>query len=195
MTTAVLFFDLEDFTATTSSIPNEQTLNMLNIIIPTIMMLIRSYKGEVEKNTGDGVMAIFGSETRDNFEIARDAVEGAMTIRAAMLHHVQPLLERDLLPVMNFRIGIDMGEILVARIGNPTISFLTAVGSAANRAAKLQSLADTNGICIGENLYHHIYPELQYYCDERDDKEWDWFVTELNRRAYKFYDLTAQWVD
>ena len=63
MKAAIMFFDLEDFTATCSKTPHESMLLMLNILIPPTMDIVRHWNGEIEKNTGDGIMAIFGTET------------------------------------------------------------------------------------------------------------------------------------
>jgi len=176
MEAAVLFFDLVDFTATTSKISQEQTLSTLNLIIPTIMQIIRNWQGEIEKNTGDGLMAIFGTETRDSSIIARDAAECAMAIKFVMINDVQQKLVDLGLPPMNFRIGIDMGQLLIARIGIHSYSFLTAVGSAANRAAKLQSLARGNGICVGYNLFSNLHAVLHNYGEQGSDLSWNWIV-------------------
>jgi class 3 adenylate cyclase len=81
MEAAIFFFDLQDFTSISSQLPNENVLYLLNTIIPEMMQIVRHWKGEVEKNTGDGLMAIFGTETRNSFLIARDAVECAMTMK------------------------------------------------------------------------------------------------------------------
>ena len=81
MEAAILFFDLENFTTTSSKISNELVLYTLNSIIPMIMQIVRKWNGEIEKNTGDGIMAIFGTETRNSFLIARDAIESAMVMR------------------------------------------------------------------------------------------------------------------
>ena len=96
----------------------------------------------MEKNTGDGLMAIFGTETRNSFLIARDAIESAMAMQYVMLNDIHSRLVNEGLPVMNFRIGIDMGEVLISRIGMNSLNFLTVVGDAANRASKLQALAE-----------------------------------------------------
>src|SRR5262245_52742674 len=174
MTASVLFFDLADFTATSSRLAQEQTLYMLNLIIPTMMRIVRHWNGEIEKNTGDGIMAIFGTETRDYTSIARDSVEAAMAMRFVMINDVQGNLSDRGLPSMNFRIGIEMGELLIARIGVPSNNFLTAVGDAANRASKLQSLAMDNGICIGEDMALNLHPELHPYCLEGQSQDWSW---------------------
>lgn len=172
MEAAILFFDLQDFTSVSSRLPNEDVLYLLNTIIPEMMHVVRRWQGEIEKNTGDGLMAIFGTETRNSFLIARDAIECAMTMKYLMLNDIQPKLIIDGLPSMNFRIGIDMGEVLISRIGINNSSFLTVVGDAANRASKLQSLANPNGICIAENMYRNIAPILHQYCAENTHESW-----------------------
>lgn len=192
MEAAVLFFDLEDFTSTTSTIAQEQTLHLLNLNIPTVMQIVRNWQGEIEKNTGDGIMVIFGTETRDSAIIARDAIECAMAIRFVMTNDIfQKIIELHL-PVMNFRIGIDMDQLLIARIGIHSYSFLTAVGSGANRAAKLQSLARSNGICIGNNLRDNLHPMLYEYCEEGSDPSWRW-IRGNPSVPYGFFHFLLDW--
>jgi len=191
MNPSILFFDLEDFTGVTSRLPNEYTLYILNLITPIVMNVLAHWEGVIEKNTGDGVMALSGTRTTDQFLIARDAIESAMMIRYVMLHAIHPLLRRQELPLLNFRMGIHMGEVLLARIGIHNASFITAVGSAANRAAKLQSLADSNGICIGDNSFQHLHPMYDEFCYEGEDPNWNW--KNKDGDAYHFYHYEGYW--
>ncbi len=192
MDASILFFDLARFTAETSRLTQEQTLFMLNLIIPTVMRVTRHWNGIIEKNTGDGIMAIFGTETRDKSKIVRDAIEAAMAIRFVMLNDIKAKLASQELPSMDFRIGVETGELLLARIGIHSNNFLTAVGDAANRACKLQGLAGTNGICIGEDVALKLAPELQQYCVLGSDSAWDW---SRGNTPYQFYHFTHDWSD
>ena len=189
MDASVLFFDLAKFTAKTSQLSPEQTLTMLNLIIPLVMRIARHWNGEIEKNTGDGIMAIFGTETRDKTAIARDAVDAAQAIRFVMLNDVSNKLVSLSLPDMNFRIGIEMGPLLIARIGIPNNSFLTAVGDAANRACKLQALAKENGICIGEDVAFSLNQGLLQHCERGHDPSWSWVRGDVH---YPFYHFNHQ---
>lgn len=186
MTTSVLFFDIAKFTTTTSHLPQEYTLYLLNLIIPTVMRIVRHCGGTVEKNTGDGIMAIFGTETLDKTTIAREAIEAALLIKHFMIKDIQDHFSSLGLPDLNFRIGIDMGELLIARIGYNNNTFLTAVGNAANRASKLQALAETNGICIGESIVHNIHSNLHQYCYQGSDESWNWTLQGSNT-AYRYF--------
>ena len=190
MTAAILFFDLQDFTTIASKLLNEIVLHALNSIIPEMMNVVRHWNGEVEKNTGDGLMAIFGTETRNNFLIGRDAIEAAMAMRFIMLGAIREKLVADGLPPFNFRIGLDMDEVLVSRIGIKNMNFLTVVGGAANRASKLQELAGPDGICIGENLYRNLHPSLHEWCEEGEHADWKWTYPTTNT-PYRFFHYTA----
>jgi|SRR3972149_193392 len=192
MVAAILFFDLENFTAIASKLNNEIVLFVLNTIIPGMMHIIKYWNGEIEKTTGDGIMAIFGTETRNNFLIARDAIEAAMTMRYVMLNDIHSKFVNEGLTVINFRIGIEMEEVLVSRIGIKNSNFLTVVGGAANRASKLQTLSDSNGICIGENIYKNLNPLLHKYCREGKSENWKWTYNGI-RTPYKFFHYDANW--
>jgi class 3 adenylate cyclase len=156
MNAAIMFFDFENFTAVTSHISPEQILMILNVATTTVMKIVREWKGTVEKHTGDGVMAIMGTETPDQDRIAREAIEAAHTIKYLMRTDVIPQLVAQGLPPLNFRIGIEMGELLISRIGLHDMNFLAAVGSLPTCASKLECLARPNGIAIGENLARNL---------------------------------------
>jgi len=192
MEAAILFFDLQEFTSISSQLPNESVLYLLNTIIPEMMYTVRHWKGEVEKNTGDGLMAIFGTETRNSFLIARDAIECAMAMKYIMLNDINPKLVSDGLPSFNFRIGIDMGEVLISRIGVNNLNFLTVVGDAANRASKLQELANQNGICIAEDFYKNIAPLLHQFCAEDTNEKWGWKYP-VTGIPYRYFHFTCNW--
>jgi adenylate cyclase len=192
MMAAIMFFDLMDFTLRSVELGNENTLYVLNLIIPLVMHIVKHWDGEIEKNTGDGIMALFGTETRNNFLIARDAIEAAMAIRYVMIKEIDLKFQERGIASFGFRIGIDMEELLIARVGVQGTNFLTVVGSAANRASKLQTYAEPNGICIGENFYRNLHPKLQPSCNQGSNKEWNWIYTRT-QQPYRFFHFVGDW--
>jgi len=194
MNAAILFFDLESFTSVTSHVSLEETLMILNVVTTTVMRIIREWGGTVEKHTGDGVMGILGTETLNAELIAQQAVESAQTIRYLMQNVVVPELIENNLPSLNFRIGIEMGEVLISRIGLHKMNFLTAVGSPANRASKLEALAKPNGIAIGENLARNLHPYLHAFLEKGDDPCWEWLHTD-KVTPYNFYHYNFDWYE
>ncbi len=192
MTAVILFFDFENFTTVTSHLSPEQTLMILNVATTTVMRIVREWNGTVEKHTGDGVMAILGTETAEHDTIAREAIEVAQTIQYIMKSDVLPHLNEQGLPVLNFRIGVEMGEVLISRMGLPRMNFLTAVGSPANRASKLEALARINGIAIGETLANNLHIYLHDYLELGTDKKWEWYY-EDGETPYKYYHYNFEW--
>lgn len=149
---------------------------------------------KLKKNTGDGVMAIIGTEKRDDFLIARDAIETAMAMRYIMLNAIQPKFIEDGIPFINFRIGIDMGEVLISRIGIEGTNHLVVIGDAANRASKLQEFAPSNGIVVGENIYRNLHSMFYQYCREEKHEDWNW-VYETQQKPYRFFSLNLNFIE
>ena len=194
MNAAIMFFDFENFTAVTSHISQEDTLMILNVATTTVMRIVREWDGTVEKHTGDGVMAILGTETQKANIIAQQVIESAQTIKYLMQVDVLPQLVAQGLPSLNFRIGIEMGEVLISRIGLHRMNFLTAVGSPANRASKLEAIARPNGIAIGENLAGNLHPYLHDFLEKGDDPKWDWHHSD-GVTLYNYYHYNFEWYE
>ncbi|WP_312704139.1 adenylate/guanylate cyclase domain-containing protein [Stenotrophomonas lactitubi] len=160
VTAAVIFFDIRGFTRRTSSSQIEElkkTLFMLNCVIPSMMRVLFRHGAYVEKNTGDGLMAILGVGD-DAATIASKALSACAEMLFVLDDIVNPVLQQYGIERVDARVGVDLGEILLARIGVPRgaanhdRSSLTAVGPAANIACKLQGMAGTNEIFCGDRL-------------------------------------------
>ena len=91
---------------------------------------IAEYRGRIFKTTGDGALVEFASTV--------DAVRCAIDIQRAI-----PELNADTPPgkKLEFRIGINVGEIIIAEDGD-------IFGDGVNIAARLEALAGAGGICV-----------------------------------------------
>ena len=73
-----------------------------------------------------------------------------------------------------------MGPLLLARIGVPTggarlaRNFLTAVGPAANIACRLQQMAGTNEIFVGNLVWRNARPDRQQAFEPATPAAWTW---------------------
>lgn len=178
----VIFFDIRGFTELTSSDdPNtlKRTLFLLNCVIPAMMRVLYRYGAYVEKNTGDGLMAVLGVETNAQ-ETAKNALNAATEMFYVLHRLVNPVLVAQGIAPVDARIGMDMGPLLLARIGLPTgsaaheRSSLTAVGPAANRACKLQGLAGTNEIWCGDSIRNAAPPDKLFLFADATPTHWNW---------------------
>ncbi len=167
---AVLFFDIcsfSRFSASSTAADAKKTLLLLNTTIPLMMSIVYDHGGYVEKNTGDGLMAVLGVG-RSNAECAETTLAVAMTMHYAIRECVNPQLRVLGISEIEVRIAADIGTILLAKIGVPSGSanqqrnFITAVGAAANLASKLVEDVAKAGDVLVTDLVRLSTPAAQW---------------------------------
>lgn len=201
MRAAVLFFDIRGFTQRTDSADMQslkRTLFMLNCVIPMMMSVLYRHGAFVEKNTGDGLMAILGAE-EDDAGAANTALSAAAEMFYVLHNVVNPVLSQAGIPSVDARIGMDLGTLLISRIGLPTgtsrhsRNTLTAVGPSANIACKVQGLAGTNQIWCGDLIKVHAEAWRQELFRERTPLDWQWIYSGTeNRYSIWHYDASRR---
>jgi adenylate cyclase len=120
-----------------------------DLIDPTIAV----HTGRVVKRTGDGTLAEFRS--------AVDAVRCAIEVQSAMLERnagVPP--DRRI----EFRIGIHIGDIVEESDGD-------LMGDNVNIAARLEGIAEPNGIYLSGAAYEQVRDKLKEEFEDLGDKE------------------------
>jgi class 3 adenylate cyclase len=176
LTAAVLFFDIRDFRSRVKSDDGDdmkRALHMLDCVIPMAMHVVYDFGGYVEKNTGDGIMAVVGAEESSE-KCANDALSIATTLF--------------------YSIGIDAGTLLISRIGVATgsakhpRSFLTVVGPTANIARAVQEMAGTDETWVGDLVKAHASVKSQPFFLDKTPAEWHWvhLKTGLPYRVWHF---------
>ena len=108
---------------------------------------IKQHQGRVVKSTGDGMLAEFPSVVEA--VLCAVEVQGAMSLRNAGVAEDQQVA---------FRIGINVGDV----IAEPEDIF----GDGVNIAARLEGLAEPNGICISRAVHEQIRDKLLYRFDD-----------------------------
>jgi adenylate cyclase len=103
---------------------------------------ITRHRGQVVDTAGDSVLATFDSPV--------EAVECAVEIQAELARRNRRLVEDRR---MQFRIGINLGDV-IAREDN------TVYGDAVNIAARLESLAQPDGITVSGTVFDHAENKL-----------------------------------
>jgi adenylate cyclase len=98
---------------------------------------ITGHEGRVVKTTGDGLLAEFSS--------AVQAVLCALKIQDEMARrNLDTSADRQ----VQFRIGINLGEVIFEDDD--------IFGDGVNIAARLENLAEPNGICLSDDVYRHV---------------------------------------
>jgi class 3 adenylate cyclase len=133
---AILAADVEGYSRLMNA-DEEQTLATLTSHRTIIDALIEKAHGQIFGTAGDSVLAEFPSIVH--------AFNSAVAIQRAMWRANQELVEDRR---MNFRIGINVGDVLVK---NGDI-----FGDGVNIAARLEGLADVGGICVTRGVRDHL---------------------------------------
>jgi adenylate cyclase len=194
---SVLFFDISGFSARTGSAELadlKKTVYMLDCVIPMVMRVVFDLDGHVEKNTGDGIMAIFGIGAANGG--AFDATRSAMMSRWTLENIVNPHLAAKGIEPVHGRWTIDNGTFILARIGTQTgtaahdRNFLTAVGPTANIASKLLAVADPWDITIGDSVRNGLPETWQAWTTDVTPADWTWVYSQ-SRERYRIWDFTG----
>lgn len=146
---AVLWFsDLRDFTGLNERLPPDQVLELLNNYFQLVGDALAKHGGEILKFIGDGVMAYFPAEdalfmpmvTAAALEAARQLIDDAEAANEARATGgAEPI---------KFGIGLHVGAVTFGNIGTEDRLDFTVIGSAVNRASRLEGLTKALGVRV-----------------------------------------------
>jgi adenylate cyclase len=142
-TIAVLFADLRSFTGIAERKLPYDLVFLLNSYFESVGEAITSSGGMVDKFIGDGVMALFGVDSRPE-RGCREALAAARR----MIEQVEALsrnLAEELPEPLRIGIGIHCGPAVVGRMGYGATVHVTAIGDTVNVASRLQDLTKEFG--------------------------------------------------
>jgi adenylate cyclase len=108
---------------------------------------VREHQGRIVKYTGDGMLAEFPSVV--------EAVLCAVEVQAGMRHRNLGVNADERI---SFRIGINLGDV----IAEPEDIY----GDGVNIAARLEAIAESDGICISESVFEQVRDKLPYPFDD-----------------------------
>jgi class 3 adenylate cyclase len=150
----VLFSDISGFTKLLSAVDPEKVVAILNEYLTEMTNIVFSNGGMVDKFVGDAVIGIFGAPTAtegDTVRAVRTAVE--MQKRLRML---QNGWKRSFREVIEARIAVNTGEVILGNIGSPQRMDYTAIGEAVNIASRLQSIAELGTVVVSKSTYGEV---------------------------------------
>lgn len=147
----MFFSDIEGFTRLSEQMEPERLVQFLNEYLTEMTMAVRSSGGQVDKYIGDTVMAFWGAPVRTDRH-AHLACEAALKMRAVLLER-QPVWEKKYGHRIQFRSGINSGEVVVGDMGTELKSNYTVFGDAVGVASWLEGCNKFYGtyMLVGEN--------------------------------------------
>src|SRR6266511_2527766 len=151
----VCFVDMVNSTKITTEISDRQKVRQYySIFINTMAVLAKNYGAKIVKNAGDALIFYF-PETADpaNEQVFNEMFECFTTMILAR-NIINAKLHSENLPSVSYRISADYGRVEVATSTSSKSEDL--FGSTMNICAKINSMAEPNGIVIGGDLYQII---------------------------------------
>jgi CheY-like chemotaxis protein len=127
-----------------------------SIFINTMAILVKNYGGKIVKSAGDALIFYFPqtSDASSNEAAFNDAFECFTTMILAR-DIINAKMHSDSLPSVSYRISADYGKVEVAT-STSSRGGEDLFGSTMNICAKINSMAEANGIVIGGDLYRII---------------------------------------
>jgi len=148
---SVLFADIAGFTAMSEKMEPAQVIELLNEYFSFISRASEMCHGSIDKYMGDCAMVTFGVPDVDELH-SFHAIQCCVLIQRVVkiLNHQRT--KKGSVSV-EFRVGINSGEMLAGYMGSPERMQYTVIGDSVNLASRLCTAASRGQILITEEMY------------------------------------------
>jgi adenylate cyclase len=148
---SVLFADIAGFTQMSESMTPSAVNALLNEYFSLIAEAAHLFQGHIDKFMGDCAMIVFGVP-EDDPEHAYHAITCGVMIRR-LSEALNERRQRQGQPPVQFRIGVNSGEMLAGNMGSRERMEYTVVGDAVNLASRLSHAAGPGEIIVTEEVH------------------------------------------
>lgn len=148
----ILFLDVVDSTRMGRHLDPEDVLEIMGGALQRFTAIIEQHHGQVDRYLGDGLMAIFGTPIAHEDD-AEQAVRAGLAIAADARQYAQEVADRWRVQRFEVRVGINTGQVA---LGGASFANYTAMGTAVNLAARMESAAAPGGVLISRETYQHV---------------------------------------
>lgn len=152
--TTIMFTDFAGFSTISQKMPPSEIVQLLNEYFRELIPIITKKYGFPDKYIGDAIVAIFGAPVKlENH--AEMAVSCAIEMQLKMRQiNDQRLAEGK--PILEMRIGINSGEVIVGALGSDEKMDYTSIGETTNLANRMESVCQIGHILISEKTFKPI---------------------------------------
>jgi adenylate cyclase len=143
--TTILFCDLRGSTALLETLEPERGIAVLNRFLGAMSDCVDTHGGTLVGYRGDGLMAVFGAPL-EQLDHADRAVACAREMAGPALDRCHAALRADGLDyTLSMGVGVASGPVMAGNVGSERRMEYTAIGDAANVAARLEGLTKEHG--------------------------------------------------
>jgi len=150
----IFFSDIMDFTGTTERMQPEELTKLLNEYLTEMSQIALFHGGTIDKFIGYAMLVFFGDpETKGVEQDARACLLMAIDMQKRLHELNARWRQRGIEQPFRARMGINSGYCNVGNFGSIDRMDYTIIGAEANLAARLQSIAEPNGIVLSYESY------------------------------------------
>ena len=142
----VLFADLKGSMELLADRDPEEARNILDPVLERMMEAVHRYEGTVNQVMGDGIMALFGAPLAHEDHAVR-ACYAALRMQESVKQYADEV-RRSHGVVVNIRVGVNSGEVVVRSIGSDLRMDYTAVGQTTHLAARMEQMAMPGSVLL-----------------------------------------------
>jgi class 3 adenylate cyclase/tetratricopeptide (TPR) repeat protein len=142
----VLFADLKGSMELLADRDPEEARQLLDPVLERMMDAVHRYEGTVNQVMGDGIMALFGAPISHEDHAVR-ACYAALAMQAALRFYSDEVRPTHGLSV-DFRVGLNSGEVVVRAIDNDLHMDYSAIGQTVHLAARMEQMASPGSVLI-----------------------------------------------
>ena len=153
----VFFSDIKNFTATSENMQPEDLTKYLNEYFSEMTKIAVKHGATIDKYIGDSMMVFFGDpETKGEKEDARTCIEMALEMQERMKELREKWAQEGFAEPFEIRMGVNTGYCNVGNFGSDQRLTYTIIGGEVNVAARLESVAEVNGLYMSYETYAHV---------------------------------------
>jgi class 3 adenylate cyclase/tetratricopeptide (TPR) repeat protein len=142
-----LIVDIKDSVALIGTLDPERAHGIVHSVLGLMIDSAVKFGGHVLQPTGDGIYAVFGVPLASQ-DHAQQAVYAALEMQSRL--HAYAAGRRDSEPLVEARVGIESGEVVLRNLDTGQGIVYITVGQTVNLAARLQSVAPPGSVAVGE---------------------------------------------
>jgi class 3 adenylate cyclase/tetratricopeptide (TPR) repeat protein len=142
----VLFADLKGSMELLADRDPEEARAILDPVLERMIAAVHRYEGTVNQVMGDGIMALYGAPLAHEDHAVR-ACYAALAMQAALHLYSDEVRSTHGLAV-DFRVGLNSGEVVVRAIDNDLHMDYSAIGQTVHLAARMEQMAKPGSVFI-----------------------------------------------